>query len=609
MREDVRQVFGKVEITYSDPFIDTSLAVASNQAARLTYPTQLINEIDAPSYKYFSLHNNVLDGSFHTLPDSAGEAEVGVWGTTLSGAAGDLGAAFVITMTFDPRPVYTLKLVGDLFLNDYPVDFTVKMYQPGDLLVHTETVTGNANALWTRNIVPIGNIVKIEITVTRINNVGSVAKVTECYTGVKEEYGGDDRLMEIDLIEEQVFDDMTLPIGNVSANEIDIQFDNVDKHFDPRNPDSPLFGQLKKNRRARAWLGVDLNDNGDITWYPLGTFWTTEWKAPTSGTYASTTARDRLELLKQKDFTVSTVYTDYSLYQLAEIVLQDFGIATSDYVIDPALQDVVIPYAWFERMSHRAALTKIAAAGLARLYCDRNGKIRMEVQRPTGPAVFSFTEDETIYSADYPYAAGQTVNYIETESSPREIGAPGTVLRSIETITVPANGTVTKTFVFNKLPCLNVSAPVIVSSGAVTVQSFTAYAWGVDVTFANAEAVDHTITNVEATGQTLEVVGGTIAVAQDAPSIRDNGKLAYNVANDFIQTTTRAQQISDNLIATYKDPRHDIEMDTRGHVSVQVGDKISAPAFEVGQTADYYIVRQNVKWNGALSATIKGVKA
>ena len=52
-----------------------------------------------------------------------------------------------------------------------------------------------------------------------------------------------------------------------------------------------------------------------------------------------------MELLR-KHIPVAQVLTNKSLYELAEIVLQDAGLTNDEYIIDSA-QDIVVPYAWF----------------------------------------------------------------------------------------------------------------------------------------------------------------------------------------------------------------------------------------------------------------------
>jgi hypothetical protein len=369
-----------------------------------------------------------------------------------------------------------------------------------------------------------------------------------------------------------------------------------------------LFGQLKKNRRVKPSLGVDLNNDGNITWYPLGVFYTTEWRAPTNDVYAELTARDRIETLKQRDFTTSTVYSNYTLYQLAEMLFLDYGFTNHDYSIDTALSSITVPYTWFDRVTYREALAQIAEAGLARLYCDRTGVIRLEVQRTTTPSLFAFADDETIYSSDYPLAVGQTYNYVETESKPRALKASEQIFSSSEIVSVPANGTLQQTYKFNFVPCMNVSAPLALADSGVTLISWTAYAWGMVATYTNSQSTPKNITSVTINGQKLDVSGGSVATAQDDQSIRDNGKLATTISNDFIQTSSRAAAISSSILAAYKDPRHDIQMDTRGHVTLQLGDRITAPGFDAGTTSDYYITRQETTWDGALESKIRGLK-
>jgi hypothetical protein len=609
MTADARRIYAKVEVVYTDPFIDDSNVASATETGRMTSADQIKDLLDAPDYKYFSLHRNTLDGSFHPLPASLNNGEsVGWWGAHLSDASGNLSPTPTLTLTFDARAVFFLKVSGDNLLNEFPVDFTVKLYDPSNVLQYTETVTGNTSVLWTKDISDVGNISKIELTITKINKPFVVPKVLEFYTGVSEVYD-QDRVMEINLLEEQVFDDMTLPIGNVSSNEVDIKFDNVDKHFDPRNPSSSLFGQLKKNRKVKPYLGVDIEGNGIPTWYPLGVFFTTEWTAPTNDVYASLVARDRLELLKQRDFTTSTVYVNETLYQVAEMLLQDFGWTIRDYYIDPALNSITVPYMWFDRVTYREALARIAEAGLARLYCDREGMLRLEVNRTSEDSVFAFTDHETIFSADYPLASGQVANYVETVASPRIVAASAeNIYQGSDVFTVPAGGSVTQTYQFNFIPCVNVTTPTFTGGANITITSWTAYAWGVIITFANSAGSSQTVTSVTVSGKHLNVNGASVAVAQDAVSIHDNGKLTYKVENDFIQSQSTAQTISNTILAAYKSARHDIEMDTRGHVSLQLGDKITAPGFVAGTTDEYIIVRQNVRWDGALDAKIKGLK-
>src|SRR5690606_40635943 len=92
----------RVEITYTDPFIDKSLTFDVNRVGRYTYPIQVANGEDEPTHKWFSLHDNSLDGSYHPLPSEASSIyEVGVWDNLLSDEDGILPSPFEVTVSFD----------------------------------------------------------------------------------------------------------------------------------------------------------------------------------------------------------------------------------------------------------------------------------------------------------------------------------------------------------------------------------------------------------------------------------------------------------------------------------------------------------------------------
>ena len=127
-----------------------------------------------------------------------------------------------------------------------------------------------------------------------------------------------------------------------------------------------------------SWEDIAYACAPDIEYVPLGLFWSTEWRAPEDGVVATVTGRDRLELLRKTDFTSTRALQNTSLYDLAEIVLQDAGLSSDEYAIDEALRDIVVPWAWLEPASHREALRAIAEAGMATVYVDRDGVVRID---------------------------------------------------------------------------------------------------------------------------------------------------------------------------------------------------------------------------------------
>jgi len=98
------------------------------------------------------------------------------------------------------------------------------------------------------------------------------------------------------------------------------------------------------------------------------------------------------------------------------------------------------------------------------------------------------------------------------------------------------------------------------------------------------------------------------AVAKDEASITDNGMLKYTFpANPLVQTREVAQKIADTLLAYFKNPRRDVEVEWRGNPALLLGDKIAV--VDKDETNEYYVTKQELEFNGALRAHMNGRRA
>lgn len=727
MDQPQRQVFAKVEITYTDPFTDEGMTYTSNEAGRYTYPEQLSDRVDSSAFKWISLHDNKLDGSYHPMP-SEKPYSVGLWGTSLSDASGVLPVPLTVTIDFTSRAVPTLRVVGDAMLNVYPVDFTCKVYN-GATLLYTETVTGNTVVDWIKNVSIGSAATRLIITVTKINKANCVAKLVEALTAVKELYV--DELQNIQLLEEVGYNNGSVPIGNVSSNEIDISISNYDRRFDLDNTQSQLYGYIKRNRRVKAWLGTNIPsdtivaeqieptdsrvtlggtgwstttlasykggqihyaygsgnfielqftgvgvifyglayytygkanvfldgsfycvldfyapnaiyskqmlsiyslyngthtlriealasgtginadafdiltrvDNSIEEWAPLGTYWTTQWDISKQALFAGLTARDRLELLRNTDFTTSVLYTNKTLYQLFEIVLQDAGLTTLDYVLDTQLQSITIPYAWFDKMSHREALTRLASCAIVQVYCGKDGFIYVNLNLDaTDKSMVTFSDSTNVTDSKFPLAVTEQVNYVEVTATRWAEGTSTKLYESTEVLSIGANGELSVTYEFSTTPVVTLSQPVIVATTGVSVLNVIQYAWGAVVTYKNTASSVGSITKVTITGTALEEQGSQTYVAKDDSAIQQDGKVKVTVDHDFIQGSVYAQSLADQILATYKSGRYDVTLQNRGQPALRLGDKFTYDGRE------YSTTRQKITWAGYLEVETEGKK-
>ena len=599
MDADFRQVFGKVEVTYTNPLVDETVTYEASETGSGTSTAQLSDGATAPSYKWFSLHDNKLDGSYHPMPSQAkyGDKEyfVGWWGSQLSDDNGVFANPPKITVTFPERSLEELKVVGESVLNVYPVDFVIRVYDSSNNVLYTRTITNNTQVEWHETIEPfITGATKIELIINRINKPRSVAKLLEFFTAIVETYLNEE-IQSIHLLEEVGYVTGKLPLGNVSSNEVDITLYNADRKFDLNNKQSKLYGFIKRNRRVRVWLGAYIGDV--LEWHLQGTFWTTQWDVSQDSLMATFTARDRLELLRQTNFKGTPVFINKSLYFLFEYVLKDAGLKEDEYEIDPGLQDIIIPYAWFEKMRHRDALARLASCGIIQVYCTKEGKIRVNFQLDATPTVMmKFDDDKNVINAKFPLAVKEQVNLVEVTAQQRVVSASMELFKSEVPITVPAGQTVTQSFQFDNTPVVDITDIFINASSGIVVDSYTTYSWGAEVTFKNTSGTDGTVTQVIVQGTKLELGVSQIFTASDPKLIREDGEIKQTISHDFIQDFTYAQELASVVLETFKSSRSDVTFEARGNPALRLGDRVSY------EEVDYVVTRQVLQWDGALTA-------
>ncbi|MBC7340883.1 MAG: hypothetical protein H5U02_00255 [Clostridia bacterium] len=634
IRASERRVLGRIQIDYTDPFLDQSITVTASEQANVSYPSQTADAVAEPFAKIASLDGSwVLDGTFALAPDPS-EAEtrqMGWWGSQLAGADGSFVSPYpTLTVTFFSRPITQLKVVGDPKRGEYPVDFVIKLYDSANTVLYTETVTGNTLVTWQKTLASaVTQVTKMTLEISKWSHPGRQVKILEFFTSIQETYEGDDVIL-IHLLEEREVSQGSLPVGNISANEIDVRLDNSTRKFDVGNTQSPLYQLLKQNRRIRAWLGVQVG--ADIEYVPLGVFWSGDWSVPEDGIYAQTTGRDRLEHLRVSTYSTSQVQVNKTLYDLAVAVLQDAGLKPEEYWVDTELQQYTVPYAYFEPQSHREALRKIAEACLGQVYADRNGVIRVEgpsyltaspvtrqyfIQGSAFPANIDVIDAygiglDDFFRKDNPVKWSEIANYIEVETQPlRPVTTAQEVYRSNEPATIPAGGQKSLTVYYNEVPCIEASASLEGATNT-TISSVTYYAWGADLTLSNSGASDESVI-VVINAKPLKVLNKEKAIAQDSASITDNGLIKYTFpGNPLVQTLSMAQTIADKLLASFKNPRRDVEVEWRGNPALLLGDVICVPDYQRdGEDVRgyFWVTRQELEFAGALRAKLTGRRA
>jgi hypothetical protein len=113
-----------------------------------------------------------------------------------------------------------------------------------------------------------------------------------------------------------------------------------------------------------------------IEYVPLGTFWSGDWNAEEQNSTISTSARDRMELLRKAICSTLPVYEGISLYDLAENLLNDaktnIPMPDLSWEIDTLLQGYTVPYGYFPRQDYFACIKDLVTACMGQAYMSRD---------------------------------------------------------------------------------------------------------------------------------------------------------------------------------------------------------------------------------------------
>ena len=125
-----------------------------------------------PYRKYFALHDNILDGSYEVLGGDAG-----LWGAVVSDSSGVLPTPYILTVE-ENLEVNAIRLVGSSV--SYPVAFTIQFFN-GDTLLHTATVTDNANVTCVVALPRMLAVTKYVVTITKVSSAGVPVRLFNAY--------------------------------------------------------------------------------------------------------------------------------------------------------------------------------------------------------------------------------------------------------------------------------------------------------------------------------------------------------------------------------------------------------------------------------------------
>jgi len=644
---DARKITARITINYTDAFLDTTITADSigtnfltedgtaviitedDQALktegnnRVSQTDQVVNGRTETTQKWFSFETtdgstpiNKLDGTWHFMPDNEAATfnEVGFWGDVAGDSAGNLPESEVppgVVTTFSARRVTSFQITGDDVRLEYPVDFTVEFYASG-VLQGTETITTNTLITYAQDITPLADITSMVVNITKWSHAYRVPKIIEAVTSVFETYSAD-IIDNFTVVEQrEISNSNSVPTGNIASNEADLSLMNTARRFDANNTASPLYGIVKPNNKIDIEIGV-LTSSGNFEYVPVFTGWTSGWNVPENGIIASVRGRDYLEVLRKSKITSTVVTADDTFLDWFTTVFEDAGLASTQYNIDPILDGsiYVVPFGWFNNISHRDALKILSESCSASVHVDRAGIIQVksvdyfEVNDLT--SLLTYDRSEYMDKSNQPIYEN-IVNKINVTTQPIEKTTSVTVYQTptSDKETAPANSVENYTITYRTKPVSDGVPTVDPVVSGVTVTDSDLYAWGgtVEITNTNSSATDFQIKIV---GSTYAVAGQKTVTAFDQDSIDNNGEFSFNFKeNDFLQDKNLAGKIANTLLKSFKDPQRDltITFSPGGNPALENDDRISV--IDLYTTKEYNLISQQINYDGGLNMIQKG---
>jgi hypothetical protein len=632
----VRTLRAKVDVLWTDPFVSSgNYADALDTNYISWHDPHLVDTRITTPHKYLLLDGTAtLDGTFYAAPCTQAEQQnnqFGWYSREVCSAGGYFENPPEATVYFgQSRAVRQFKVVGEPTLNQWPVDFDIYIYDSSHTELFYDQYTGIA-PVTEIDITDegINNAKSIRIVVLRWSTGNTVSKIIELFGVITDSFSEND-IVSLDLTEEREIKDATLPIGNISSNEIDISFQNIKivrsstgevvrDPFFPDNSNSYIAASITPNVRFVVSIGAVL-PGGATEYVEIGTFWSRDWVIDDDAADARVTARDRLDLLKDVDFRLDEILVNKTLYEIAETLLsnakENIPMGDLEWDIDTELQNFTVPYAWFGRMNYLEALTKIAEACLGQCYMSKDDVLIIESYKKNegGASNLSILRSE-YFKRSQPINSSDLKNVVEIQISPLGLAEESADIKTSDTISFQSgvDNILDYKIEWEDDAYDEIQAEITDEDG-VTVSFLTEpsyYPWGCILSI-HKESGDSGTFAVAISGKRLENITPVKYSRQDDNSILLYGKREYVYKLNFlIQDELIAETIAIKLLNTYANPRKDVVIDWIGNPALELGDVVHVPVYTNNQTkasvyADFVVYKNRLSFDEGLRSTTEG---
>ncbi|MGL5717333.1 MAG: hypothetical protein ACRCX2_30250 [Paraclostridium sp.] len=600
LRNPVRTVYAKVRIQYTELELDDTVKVTSSHVpVKNCQLENLYNGYRTAAHKYMFANEGNLYQDRRVMEELGPDVPVAF--RLLSGLDGTLNEPLAITVTMKPRRILNLLLIGCDKLNEYPVDFIIRVYDNTGTKIYEKTVTGNDNVFWSESV-NLKNVESIVYVITKINQSNVSPKIQEIFGAVTEEYESED-IVSIDILEEAMPLNREVSLGAMSANQLSLVLYNRDWKFSRNNKNSVVSGLLTANKKIQVWFGADVR--GERHWEDMGTFFSGPWKVSGTSLDASVLANDRLT--QMKDLHTLPVMTGVSYYTAFYAILQNGGVPAANIVVDDFFKDHILPYTWFPKGTPADCLHELGKSIPCYIYVDRKDTVNVIPRDKYYPESFTVYDRGDYYNYDVSVDDRQVVNdyhltlnqYLTEDDTDLIDGTGSTSLLPNESRYV--------IYDFSNGPYYSNYRENIPEQTGVTITRVALASWGAIYHYVNNTSNPVLAGGITATGTVLVHYVDELTYRElDAVSVAEVGSKGWEYTTDLLQTEEQAKEIVRQVSFQHGTHRPVVMLDARGDFAVDVGQLVETEhPFDQAKFAKFRQLRTQHYWDGTYKANIE----
>ena len=414
-----------------------------------------------------------------------------------------------------------------------------------------------------------------------------------------------DNIVSFGLLEEVAADSST-PLGAVSSNEFELTLNNESRDFTPTNASGAYYGKLHPNTLVEPFLCLE-TASGVFEDIPLGSYRTSDWKAPASSIEATTICHDRLYELGARDVPELPVLENTTATEMLTVLFHALGLSDTEFIIDSNITAMTIRYGWFSSGKVLAALQAFSISVGCSIFVNRYNKIRVMSNLTSSESVLTIDDDKQIINAETIQSYTNTYSGVDIVYSTAST-ARDTTLLTMTDVVIPVGGTTLSRLAFTTTPAFDVSQIVVSGAESAVVTEIAYGAFTISLSFSNTGSAAETI-GITVIGRPIELVENTCS-AVDAALQALIGDSRLTINTPLIQLQASAELYAAQVLKLVKDPTAYIDVTLRGDPSLELMDTVTIDdAAEKIENVAVITTRHNIDFTGgALSMSMSTIR-